>query len=595
VDSVEAAPPERGGPSGRPPPAARPGGGDERGTGGLGRFPLAIDLSRVGGGDPRRRRTILGLACAGTLLGAILAVWAIDMELHQGRVRRNVTLAGRPVGGLAPGALGTVVAELARDYAGSTVEIVPPGNVIKAGAPELGLNLRQDKTVAATLSVGRGGFFLGRFWGWLTSFFGSDGARPVVRVDERSVARVLAERDPGRAAPVEPTIAVEGASIVAVPGRPGRGVVPSAVVEALGEAAPEGLPLSLDVERSPLPPRFTVADAERVAEQAGRVATSGLRLVAGSVVATVPPEMVRGWLAAVPTGEELRLSVNAEAGAVGALLAGANRSAVDAAFAVSDSGVAITPSRTGVRCCAGGAVALIQGALLGGGARDRPLQLPLETILPRRTEQQAEALNVREVVGVFTTNHPAGEPRVRNIHRIADIVRGTVIEPGRTFSLNATAGPRTVAGGFVEAPVIDEKGEFSTGTGGGVSQFATTLFNAAFFAGLDIPGYGMHSLYIARYPYGREATLSYPDLDLKIHNNTSNGVLIWPTYTASSITVTLYSTKTIEGAQTGQTKSPAGVCTSVVTERTRRYLADGRTTVDRFYARYAPEEGVLCR
>ena len=51
--------------------------------------------------------------------------------------------------------------------------------------------------------------------------------------------------------------------------------------------------------------------------------------------------------------------------------------------------------------------------------------------------------------------------------------------------------------------------------GGGISQFATTLFNAAFFAGLDIPEYQSHSIYITRYPYGREATLSYPAPDLE--------------------------------------------------------------------------------
>ena len=76
-------------------------------------------------------------------------------------------------------------------------------------------------------------------------------------------------------------------------------------------------------------------------------------------------------------------------------------------------------------------------------------------------------------------------------------------------------GERTLAKGFVEAPVIDAEYKFGKDVGGGVSQFSTTLFNAAFFAGLDITTYGMHGIYISRYPYGREATLDYPSLDLK--------------------------------------------------------------------------------
>ena len=147
--------------------------------------------------------------------------------------------------------------------------------------------------------------------------------------------------------------------------------------------------------------------------------------------------------------------------------------------------------------------------------------------------------------------------------------------------------------------------------GGGVSQFATTMFNAAFFAGLDIPTYAMHGLYISRYPYGREATLSFPSPDLRVRNTTPYGVLIWPTYTGSSITVTLYSTKYLTSSeQTNQTrtekesKPPAdapkdpppespGPCVAVTTERTRVYL-DGRSVVDRFSGLYAPAEGWSC-
>jgi vancomycin resistance protein YoaR len=255
--------------------------------------------------------------------------------------------------------------------------------------------------------------------------------------------------------------------------------------------------------------------------------------------------------------------------------------------------------------------------------------LPLKTVPAARDEESVRKLGVTEVVGSFTTNHAAGEPRVTNIHRMADIVRGSIIDPGGTFSLNDTVGRRTVEKGFVEAPVIDAEYKFAKDIGGGVSQFSTTMFNAAFFAGLDIPTYGMHGIYISRYPYGREATLDFPSLDLKVRNSTPYGVLVWPTYSATSITVTLYSTHFVEGAQTNQTTEeiettqtievpttapPADPdpnaptteppvtepptpqvykCTRVTTERTRTYV-DGHTSVDKFYALYAPKEGVVC-
>jgi vancomycin resistance protein YoaR len=173
------------------------------------------------------------------------------------------------------------------------------------------------------------------------------------------------------------------------------------------------------------------------------------------------------------------------------------------------------------------------------------------------------------------------------------MLRGTLIQPGKTFSVNDAIGRRTADKGFVAAPVIEE-GRFAESIGGGISQFATTLFNAAFEAGLDFGSYQSHSIYISRYPYGREATLSYPAPDLEIENSSPHGVLIWPTYNDTSITVTLYSTKFADVKQTGQSQAPRGNCTRVTTERTRTWLSDGRTTVDKVFATYRPAEGVNC-
>jgi len=130
---------------------------------------------------------------------------------------------------------------------------------------------------------------------------------------------------------------------------------------------------------------------------------------------------------------------------------------------------------------------------------------------------------------------------------------------------------------------VIEDGEFKTDVGGGISQYATTLFNAAFFAGLDIPQYQAHSVYISRYPFGREATLAYPSIDLKIRNNTPYGAVIWTSYTGSSLTVQLWSTRYATGAQTAQNKSSG--CGPIATTRTRTYV-DGHTDQQVFHADY---------
>jgi len=151
----------------------------------------------------------------------------------------------------------------------------------------------------------------------------------------------------------------------------------------------------------------------------------------------------------------------------------------------------------------------------------------------------ALAPDVRRLIGTFTTRMPCCEPRVKNIRLIAAEIDGTVIRPGGQFSLNAVAGPRTKDEGYVEAPFIAD-GKIVPSVGGGVSQFSTTMYNAAFFAGLPIDAYQPHSIYISRYPPGREATLDFGTIDLRWTNDTSAPVLVRTTSTDTSVTVTLY-------------------------------------------------------
>ena len=84
---------------------------------------------------------------------------------------------------------------------------------------------------------------------------------------------------------------------------------------------------------------------------------------------------------------------------------------------------------------------------------------------------------------------------------------------------------------------------FTTDFGGGVSQLSTTVFNAAWWAGLEIVAHQPHSIWITRYPAGREATLNYGSIDNKFRNNTAHGALVHTSYTGTSITVTIFGDK----------------------------------------------------
>ncbi len=346
--------------------------------------------------------------------------------------------------------------------------------------------------------------------------------------------------------------------------------------------------------RGTVAPQYSLADAESLAREANKLGRLSLRVTAGQEAKTIEPSMLVTWIDAIATPEALLLGVSGERAVadLAKLFSGIGTAVTQTRYGIgADGSVVVTPGVPGTKCCDQDQVeTLLTAAIRKPPAR--PIDLPLKVSEPAITADDIAAFKIKEVVGTFTTKHPCCAPRVTNIHHIADLVRGTVIRPHTRLSINGLVGPRTTAKGFVVDHVIED-GKFAEAVGGGISQFATTLFNASFFAGLDVPEYQSHSIYISRYPYGREATLNYPHPDLIIANNTPYGVLVWPTYTGTSLTVTLYSTKYAPGTQTGQSEAPSGICKRVTTERTRTY-PDGTKKVDHFRATYRPQEGKNC-
>jgi vancomycin resistance protein YoaR len=96
---------------------------------------------------------------------------------------------------------------------------------------------------------------------------------------------------------------------------------------------------------------------------------------------------------------------------------------------------------------------------------------------------------------------------------------------------------------------VIQGGRLRQDLGGGVSQLATTLYNAGFFAGLEDVEHRAHAFYIDRYPLGREATVYWGSIDLRFRNNTPHGVYVQAELAKGApgregvLTVTLWSTK----------------------------------------------------
>ncbi len=563
--------------------------------------------------DGPRRRWVLPVSLIPAVLLVVLVIaWAVDTS--SGGVARNVHLAGADISNLSEAELATKVAELAAAWAEVPVQVVArPGrgddgaettepDVYTTTAGELGLLIDEDRTVERALDEGNDAFALFRPFEWAGSFLSHREAPVVFQVSPDQVATTtLALEGADRVPPSEPTVELVDGVFKVVPGKPGTGIDPADVADALPAAAEargdEERPVRVEVERTSIAPLGDDRAAEEAAAGAEALVAQPVEVHTSAGTRTVSSELLRTWVT-LSTAPDGTVAVDLDAERAGAglrdLFDDIAGEPVDARFTIEGGKPVIIPEQAGKICCGEGSAAKVMESIRAG---TRTVTLDLVDASPRFTKAEAEQLGIVEEVGrpdEFgpTTMHKCCESRVQNIHRIADLIRGQVIRPGASFSVNDHVGRRTRAKGFTEGGAIID-GRVSTGIGGGISQFATTFFNAALFAGLDFGEYQSHSLYISRYPQGREATLSYPHPDLIIRNSTPYAVLVWPTYTDTSITVHLYSTRYAEVQVGTPTASPAGNCTKYTTPRTRTY-PDGRVANDTVFARYRPAEGVNC-
>jgi vancomycin resistance protein YoaR len=473
---------------------------------------------------------------------ALGAVYGLDVALAGDDVPRGTVVAGVELGGLSPAAAADrLTSDLApRMSADHTLVADDVESVLHP--PAAGIALDVPATVDAVDDQPLNP------WTRLVSVFGDQEHDPVVAVDQTALAAQLeqlaAQVD---RAPVDATVAIEGTTARVVEPVEGRTLdrdgAEDAITTGLTGGADPSEPIVLPVDVTAV--RVGAAEAQRVLDETVTPALSGpVTVVAadGSDSVVVPVSAIAASLTFTPREDgTLEAAVDPEAlqQEVGEEFTVFGSPAQDARFEISGDSISVVPSVDGE----GIDPAVLAGQLLPVLREDGPRQVTatLGPVPAEFTTEQAEALGIKEEVSSFTTNF-TNSASGTNIRVVAREVDGALVRPGETFSLNTHTGPRGTAQGYVPAGVISN-GEFSTAVGGGISQFATTMFNAVFFAGLEDVEHKPHSYYISRYPAGREATVYEGAIDLRWRNDTETGIYVQTEWVPGAITVRFWGTK----------------------------------------------------
>ncbi len=148
-------------------------------------------------------------------------------------------------------------------------------------------------------------------------------------------------------------------------------------------------------------------------------------------------------------------------------------------------------------------------------------------VAPAVTKAEMESRVALRGTAYTVVSSTSTENRNKNLIRACELINGTVIAPGRTFSFNEVVGKRTAKRGFY--PAIEYAyGEQRDGYGGGVCQVSSTVYIAAVRAGTEITKREQHSQAVNYTTYGLDATVNYDGriIDFVFKNNTDYNLYV---------------------------------------------------------------------
>ncbi len=494
------------------------------------------------------RSLLIAVAAGAALILVSLIGFVLWSRANSQIVIGSVNVSGMDLSGLERAEVEARLAELEAEQADTPIEIMVDDRSVTVSASDLGYRINTAELVDLALWQERTGSFVDRWRRWLRRLYSDPPPvqlHPRSAIDQTLVIGLLDNLDRQHGVPpVEGNVEFRDRRPVPTYPAPGwrldtTGAVEKITAAALGGGGTVHLSLVLVTPRTGI---------EQVSEAMSKAqvwisAPVVLKDPKGRAELTFTAQEIAdattfGFDPSASPAVVLSIDPRTVTRKVAEVSSRVGDPPVDAYLEIDeDDQVIVHPSRAGTVIDVNGTRRLLE-QLAAGEAREGTLPLT-EGVTPRTTTEDIEMLRIRHLVSSYTTFHPCCQPRVTNIHLFADRVNDALVPPGEEFSLNGHVGRRTVEDGFVEDGTL-LRGELVDTIGGGVSQFATTFYNAVYWGGFKDITHKTHSFYFSRYPEGIEATINWPEVDLVFLNDSDGHVLIRTEYTRTSITVKFF-------------------------------------------------------
>jgi vancomycin resistance protein YoaR len=515
---------------------------------------------RAGRGAVRpRRRSGRGLAALLLLVtlgvGGFLALPYLLGLFAGDRVHDGVSLQGTPLSGKSRAEVLALLQQRYGAFERAPLTLTFEGQTWAPSLAQLGARFDLDETADAILAAGHRGSLVDRAQELWSLWRGGLDVAPRITVDARVLQSYLASiAAPVERPPRDAALSFAEGKVLPTAAQIGRQVLADTTAVEVMRALQTLTPQSVVLRTRTLEPQLADTGIAPAVAQARTLLSSPLTLRRGDQSWTWEPSKLAELLSLKTDRGRMTVAINPDrlANAVENLAQVADSGSSEPRVAFRNGKITIVkPGAPGWRIKQTEAAAAISQTLQ---LAKREVILPVEELTPQVTAKTLPSLGVVELVGEGKSSYAgSAEYRITNIKAGAARMNGVLIAPGQEFSFNTQLGAVDESNGFVKGyAVIGQRTQLEWG--GGVCQDSTTVYRAAFWAGLPITERHAHPFYISWYDDfsypgdsgpGMDATIYTGVLDLKFVNDTGHWLLMEATAddNAQVLTIRLYGTK----------------------------------------------------
>jgi vancomycin resistance protein YoaR len=521
----------------------------------------------------KKRRTRTAWFWILVAVGAVVAVCAIavlvDALVYTDEVHAGVSVYGVDLGGMTKGQATAALARLA-DSAGPVT--LRSGDKTWPVVPaDVGTVMDAKGAVAQAMAVTRGSNFFEDVVTRFKLYFNRRDLPLSGTVDHARIAALLSRiATELHVTPVNAGLAVGNGTIKVIEGRNGQDADTTTLGPQMESLFVALHTATLDVPIVVKEPPVQAKDNRVAQEQAQTMLGAPITLTNHDKQWTLTPEQIASYMdfkseeqngvpTLVPYVSEGKMWLFLQS-----LAPDVNKDPVNAKLTSNGSTFRVIPAVNGETFDPTATAKAVNATALK--PTGRTVEVAATIIEPDFTTAEAQATTFNDRLSTFTTRYACPANRATNVRITTRYATNVFLAPGQQYNFDKQIGPRTAARGYKLAPGITGPNTLDDVLGGGICQVSTTMFNAAFFAGLKITERHNHSIYINHYPKGRDATVTGSGKNLRFVNDT--GHYIWIRGSSDGITTTISIYGTSDGRKVSYTvgnfyniHSPTGTVT----------------------------------